>query len=916
MFQACALRVSIQLKLAPIRSLYSAFSGKALAISNGVTQSNTRDASQLLDEMPLPDSKTCNKRIRCYTSDHEHYASLSMFKRMLSAQLMPDSFALAATIKSAAGVTVLLDMGPAEAIHGFAMKTGYVVFAAVQKAMIDMYAKFGALCSSRRVFKEMDNLDSVAWNVLLTGYARAALHDQALHLFLRMHVCGVKESKPDAITLAVILPVIAKLDLLQSGQSIHGYAIKMGLEVGTLVGNALVSMYTKCGFVDDARRVFFLIPYKDIVSWNSLIGGCSQCGLFDDALTMISQMVSMNFLLNEITIVSILPVCAFLEDASRYGMEFHCYILRHGLDTDLSVCNALMMYYSRIGEMERAECVFGELDMRDLVTWNTMIAGYANNGWISKAFALLQLLLMSGRKPDSITLVSVLPLCTQRYDLEGGKRIHGYAFRHNLLYKETTLGNSIVDLYGKCGKLENALQTFEGIKEKDIVSWNVMLSAYVDNCRLEKFVNLLNQMNHEQIHPDSVTLLSVIQAGTLNGRRKVKEIHAYALRSGFVSLVTVGNAMLDAYTKCGDIEDAHKFFSSWTERNLITGNTMISGYLEHGRPDDAKMVFVQMSEKDVTTWNVMIQGHALYYCSDVAFVMFHQLQNEGLKPDSLSIMSILPACVRVASPYLIKQCHGYVIRTHLEDIYLVGTLLDSYAKCGSISDAYKLFQASSKKDLVNYTAMLSGYAMYGLADEAIRMFFDMLEANVKPDHVIMTALLSACSHAGLIDEGWKLFESMTENHGIRPTMEHYACMVDLLARRGRLREAYEFILDMPCEADTGVWGTLLGACKIHKEVEIGQLVAAKLFDAETENVGNYLAMSNIYAADGKWEGVEQVRRQMKTMDLKKPAGCSWIEIAMKRHIFVACDLSHPERILIYSMLRTLDQMLKEPLEII
>ncbi|RWW83296.1 hypothetical protein BHE74_00008201, partial [Ensete ventricosum] len=205
-------------------------------------------------------------------------------------------------------------------------------------------------------------------------------------------------------------------------------------------------------------------------------------------------------------------------------------------------------------------------------------------------------------------------------------------------------------------------------------------------------------------------------------------------------------------------------------------------------------------------------------------------------------------------------------------------------------------------------------AMHGLAEEAIRVFSDMLEANVKPDHVIMTAVLSACSHAGLIDIGWKLFKSMIEIHGIRPTMEHYACMVYLLARRGRLREAYEFILDIPCEANANVWGTLLGACKIHKEVEIGRMVADHLFDAEAENIGNYVVMSNIYAADGKWEAVEQVRRLMKTRDLKKPAGCSWLEVSMKRHVFVAGDLSHPQRTFIYRTLRTLDQLLKEPME--
>ncbi|KAG1331220.1 putative pentatricopeptide repeat-containing protein [Cocos nucifera] len=189
----------------------------------------------------------------------------------------------------------------------------------------------------------------------------------------------------------------------------------------------------------------------------------------------------------------------------------------------------------------------------------------------------------------------------------------------------------------------------------------------------------------------------------------------------------------------------------------------------------------------------------------------------------------------------------------------------------------------------------------------------MLALDIKPDHVIITSLLSSCSHAGLVDEGWRLFKSISKIHGIEPTMEHYACMVDLLARRGRLREAYNFIKDMPCEANGNLWCTLLGACKTYGEVEVGRLVADHLFDVDTGNIGNYVVMSNIFAADGRWDGVEQVRRLMKAKDLKKPAGCSWIEVERMRHAFVAGDLSHPLRPIIYSTLRTLDQQIKDPL---
>ncbi|CAL9173592.1 unnamed protein product [Musa hybrid cultivar] len=875
-------------------------------------RSPVKTARYLLDEMPVPDFRTCNQRIRAHTLGRDYQASLSVFVRMLGARLRPDGFALAAVFKSAAALRVA---GHARAVHGFAVKAGFAGIVAVQKAMIDMYAGFGALRDACQVFEEVGQRDSVTWNVLLTGYARAGLSEDAMRLFHSMHGCGVEGVKPTAVTIAVILPVIAKLNVLKTGQGVHAYVIKIGLDTDTLVGNALVSMYAKCGsIIDDAHKVFSLITSKDTVSWNSLIGGYSQCGLFAEAFRLFSRMVSMNFLPNDTTLVTVLPICAFTEGGWHRGNEFHCYILRHGLDVQLSTCNSLLTHYSKVGDMKRAEYIFGRLDSWDLVTWNTMIAGYAINGWTSKALDLLQQLLIGSTKPDSVTFLSILPVCAQLYDVEGGRKIHGYVIRQNLLCQETSLGNAIVDFYGRCGDIVDALQTFRGINKKDIISWNTMLSACIDNEQLEKFADLLTQMICEGIQPDPITILSVLRASTTYGIRKVREAHAYSFRAGFLSHITVGNAILDAYAKCGSTEGAHRTFLNLTGRNVITGNTMISGYLKHGRSEDAEMVFGQMCEKDLTTWNLMVQAYAQNDCSDLAFTLFHQLQSEGMRPDSLSIMSILPACARLASPCLVRQCHGYVIRTSLYDIHLEGALLDSYSKCGSLDGAYKLFQASPKKDLVTFTAMLGGYAMHGLAEEAIRVFSDMLEAHVKPDHVIMTAVLSACSHAGLIDVGWRLFKSTIEIHGIRPTMEHYACMVDLLARRGQLIEAYEFILGMPCEANANVWGTLLGACKIHKEVEIGRMVADHLFDAEAENIGNYVVMSNIYAADGRWEGVEQVRRLMKTRDLKKPAGCSWLEVSMKRHVFVAGDLSHPQRTLIYSTLRTLDQLMKEPME--
>jgi len=278
----------------------------------------------------------------------------------------------------------------------------------------------------------------------------------------------------------------------------------------------------------------------------------------------------------------------------------------------------------------------------------------------------------------------------------------------------------------------------------------------------------------------------------------------------------------------------------------------------------------------------------------------------------MSIISILAACSRLASVRLVRQCHAYTIRASVDDLHLKGALLDAYSKCGSIKDASKFFETCPRKDLVIFTAMVGGLAMHGMAEEAIGIFSEMLPSDIKPDHVIWTTLLSACSHAGLVGEGLKHFKSIKDVHGIEPTMEHYACVVDLLSRGGRLREAYDFIKGMPCKPNANIWGTLLGSCKTHGEVEIGRMAADHLFEVEDADIGNYVVMSNIYAADGEWDGVEKVRRLMKRKDMRKPAGCSWIEVEGRRHVFVAGDLAHPRRPLIYEMLASLNQQIRVP----
>ncbi|EFH38688.1 predicted protein, partial [Arabidopsis lyrata subsp. lyrata] len=284
----------------------------------------------------------------------------------------------------------------------------------------------------------------------------------------------------------------------------------------------------------------------------------------------------------------------------------------------------------------------------------------------------------------------------------------------------------------------------------------------------------------------------------------------------------------------------------------------------------------------------------------------------GMRPNTVTIMNLLPVCAQLASLHLVRQCHGYIIRGRLGDIRLKGTLLDVYAKCGSLKHAYSVFQSDARRDLVMFTAMVAGYAVHGRGKEALMIFSHMIDSNIKPDHVFITTLLTACCHAGLIQDGLQIYDSIRAVHGMKPTMEQYACAVDLLARGGRLDDAYSFITQMPVEPNANIWGTLLRACTTYNRMDLGHSVANHLLQAESDDTGNHVLISNMYAADAKWEGVMELRNLMKKKEMKKPAGCSWLEVDGKRDVFVSGDCSHPRRDSIFDLVNALYLQMKEP----
>ncbi|CAI9118788.1 OLC1v1020398C1 [Oldenlandia corymbosa var. corymbosa] len=814
-----------------------------------------------------------------------------------------------------------LDANLGRTLHSNVVKLGHGSCQLVSKALLNMYAKCNALDDCQRLFHQIQCCDTVMWNIVLSGFAGSRIHDlEAMSFFRSMHAS--QETEISTVSLAIILPVCARIRCLSFGQSVHCYATKGGLDSDTLVGNALVSMYAKSRFVVDAYNVFDGIAEKDVISWNAIISGFLENELLDDAFEMFQGMLRWNICPNYATIVNVLPLCARLKEnfGGGLGMAIHAYVVRRTeLAVEISVLNALLSFYLRIGQLEYAKTLFNNMQFKDLVSWNSMIAGFSRNGEYLRALEMFyELVVLQAMAPDPVTLVSILPSCGQLQYANVGKQIHGYVVHHPVLREDTNVQNAIISFYSNCKDRGSALKTFFSMSKKDLVSWNTILDCLCETESRSEFVDLLRVMFRERLNLDSVSILTIIRfCSSVSRIDKVKEAHGFSLKYGILlsdDEPTVGNALIDAYAKCGNLDYAYKIFECVSRRkNLITWNSMISGFVNHGAHEDAFKMFQNMTQRDQTTWNLMVRVYAANGFPAQALSLFHEMQLAGVKPDAMSIMSLLPVCAQSASVSLLKQLHGYVVRACFADVHLMAALLDMYSKCGNVNYASSLFHSTARKDLVLFTSMIGGYATNGMGEKAIQVFHHMLDSGQKPDNVIMTTVLSACNHSGLVDEGLKIFDSIQQVHHMKPSVEQYACLVDLLARKGRIKDAYSLAHKVPIEASSNIWGALLAACTIHNEVEMAQSISSRLTDvnAATDDVGNYVALSNLYASNASWDGVLKMRRLIKTKDLKKPSGCSWIEVENSKHEFLAGDYSHPKRGCIYEVLSTLDQHIKE-----
>lgn len=417
------------------------------------------------------------------------------------------------------------------------------------------------------------------------------------------------------------------------------------------------------------------------------------------------------------------------------------------------------------------------------------------------------------------------------------------------------------------------------------------------------------------IGPNDVTMVSVLSAcgmkGDLEFGRRV--VHSYMERNDDITeCLILNNAILDMYVKCGGLEDAKALFDRMVDRDSISWTTMLIGYAKSGEFDAARRLFDGMPSRDIASWNALISGYEQNGRPKDALALLTELERADVKPDQVTLVAGLSACSQLGALETGCWIHKLIRKNNFQlNYHLTTSLIDMYSKCGELEMAVQVFESADERDVFVWSAMIAGFSMYGRGKDALDIFLQMQEAKVTPNRVTFTNVLCACSHAGLVEQGRLYLSQMLPLYGIAPDVEHYGCMVDILGRAGLLDEAQDLIESMPMPPSASTWGALLGACVVHKNVELGERACRHLLELEPRNDGAYVLLSNLYAKSGKWDHVARLRNLMKGRGLKKEPGCSSIEVHGVLHEFLVGDVSHPQSESIYQKLDEIMERLKD-----
>lgn len=586
------------------------------------------------------------------------------------------------------------------------------------------------------------------------------------------------------------------------------------------------------------------------------------------ALSTFVDMLNFGERPNQFSFSAAIQACSSPINANVGEMIFGLVIKTGYFESDVCVgCSLIDLFVKGNCDLESAVKLFEKMPERNSVTWTLLITRHAQLGHPRVGIELFVEMIISGFIPDQFTFSSVVSACAELGLLLLGQQLHSWVIKLSLC-SDVGVGCSLLDMYAKCGadgSMEGSRKVFDRMPDHSVMSWTAIITGYVHNGGSDRAaVELYCRMITEgRVVPNEFTLSSLLKAcGSLSDIKMGEQAHNHAVKLGLASINCVGNSLISMYSRAGNVEDALKSFEVLFYKNLISYDTNI--------------------------------------------------EDTGIRVDAFTFASLLSGAATVGALGKGVEIHGRLVKSGFSlNQFVCNALISMYSRCGNIEAAFQVFDQMEYRNVISWTSIITGFAKHGLAKRALDTFDQMLESGIRPNEVTYIAVLSACSHVGMIDEGLKHFNSMNKEHGLSPRMEHYACIVDLLGRSGFLDKAVDVIKSMPFKADALIWRTLLGACQVRGNIELGRYAARMIIDQDPNDPAAYILLSNLHASMGQWQEVMEIRKNMKEKKLVKEGGYSWIETANQVHKFFVGDTSHPQAHAIYEELDQLIVKIKE-----
>lgn len=588
--------------------------------------------------------------------------------------------------------------------------------------------------------------------------------------------------------------------------------------------------------------------------------------------------------------VSLLQECVNRKSLSNAEI-IHAHIVKTGSHQDFFVMTFLVNVYGKCGNMEEAQKVFDNLPRINVVSWTSLISGYVQNSHPELAIHVFLDMLEAGNYPTNVTLGTALTACSSLESIRLGKQIHAYVVKYQT-EDDTSVGNSLCSLYSTCGSLNSAIKAFNRIREKNVMSWTTVIGASGENGEAVQGLRFFSKMLSEGIQPNEFTLTSISSVcGTMLSLRVGAQVHSLGIKLGYASNLRVRNSIMYLYLKCGLFDEAQKLFDGMSHVNLVTWNAMIAGHAQ----------MMDLAKDDLSAHNGGTE----------ALRIFSKLNSSGMKPDLYTFSSILTICSRLVALEQGEQIHALTLKTGFLSDVVVGTaLVNMYNKCGRIERASRVFVEMSTRTLISWTSMITGFANHSLSHQALQLFEDMLLAGVRPNQVTFVGALAACSNAGMVYEALGYFEMMQKEYKIKPVMDHYMCLIDMFVRLGCIEEAFDFIKKMDFEPNEVIWSVFIAGCRRHGNMELGFYAAEQLLKLKPKDRESYAMLLDIFVSAGRWEDVAVVKNLMREEKLSETDDWSWIRIKDKVYSFKPNDGLHPQSAEIFKVLDELVEKAK------